>query len=149
MIRIFLLCVIVLLLAGCTSPASAPTKVSASEREWTMIKMTHSGGIMGLSRSIKISANGKFMVTGERAAKKIKGELSAAELSALNRQISALKDSFNQPGDTMCADCFVYALDIQGKGKGIRVQLNDITMPASGFEPLVTFLSEMIDKSLK
>jgi len=149
MSRIILFTLLALLVAGCSPSATAPARVTASEREWSMIRMTQSGGIMGLSRSIKISSSGKVMVTDDRAAKKIKGELSAAELSALNEQISALKDSFNQPDSRMCADCFIYDLDIQGKGKGIRAQLNDMTLSGSDFESLVTFLLDLMDGLLR
>ena len=78
-----------LLITGC-GPASMPgplntptTEPSASGGDWT-IKMTQSGGIMGLSRSIEVSSDGNYTVVDERTNKTVTGELTANELSELN-----------------------------------------------------------------
>lgn len=113
--------------------------------------MAHSGGIMGLSRSIEISSDGKFTVGDKRTNKTMSGELSAVELSKLKELVSSSQYvSPNKPNGMVCADCFIYDLEIQTSGnKKFAVQLNDISLPDSGLEPLVTYLRELIDKALK
>ncbi len=139
--KIFLI-VTALLLASCASSAPAI--------EWTTIKMSQSGGFIGLSRSIEISADGKYIAVDNRANKTVNGELSADELFALNKLVAGYKSAnVMKPENTGCADCFVYDLQIQGSGKNISAQLNDVTLPKSGMEALVNFLRETIDKALK
>jgi len=55
----------------------------------------------------------------------------------------------NQTDGNGCADCFVYDLEIQVNGEKLSVQLNDISLPNSGLEPLVTYLRGLIDTALK
>jgi hypothetical protein len=150
-----------LLVAGCAqSPTPEPLKTPAPEKpttsslpaldnEWT-IKVGHSGGIMGLSRTVEISSDGKFTVADKRTNKTVSGELSAVELSKLNELVASSQYvSPSKPNGMVCADCFIYDLEIQADGKKFAVQLNDISLPDSGLEPLVTYLRELIDKALK
>ena len=149
-----------LLIAGC-SPSSTPeplktptTEVHAStlpalNGDWT-IKMRHSGGIMGLSRSVEVSSDGKFTVVDERTDKTIKGNLSADELLKINEKVtSAEYIPAVKPDGMVCADCFIYDLEIQRNGEKFAVQLNDISLPNSGLESLVTYLRGLIDTALK
>jgi hypothetical protein len=111
--------------------------------------MQQSGGIMGLSRSVEISSDGKFTATDDRTNQTVEGELSSGELTELHGLVTTANiKPVTQPEQTGCADCFVYALEINGTGKPFSVQLNDITLPESGLESLVLFLRDLMDKSL-
>jgi len=111
--------------------------------------MEQSGGIMGLSRSIEISSDGNFTVTDQRTDKTVKGQLSAYELTSLRELVTTAKLASIPPTEeTGCADCFIYNLEIQGKGEPISVQLNDVTLPDSGLGSLVVFLRGLMDRSL-
>lgn len=161
MMRTVLLFVLLssILLSGCTQttipepaqaplPESTPTS-SKSTGEWT-VTMTHSGGIMGLSRSIEVSSDGRFLVTDNRTNKSTTGELTADDLSKLDNLLTSIDNrSAGKPGGMVCADCFVYDLEIQGGAEKIAVQLNDISLSGSGYEPLVTQLRGLIDAALK
>jgi hypothetical protein len=149
-----------LFIAGCgtsftTTPLKTPipeprqTDQPSFEGNWT-IKMKHSGGIMGLSRSIEISSNGIFTVVDERANKTATGMLAENELSKINEQVSSLKYiPASKPDGMGCADCFIYDLEIQENGRKFAVQLNDISLPSSGLESLVSYLRGLIDIRLK
>ena len=150
-----------LIIVGCTqSSTPEPLKTPAPEKpitstlpvsngKWT-IEMAHTGGIMGLSRSIEISSDGKFTVTDKRANKTMNGELSAVELSKTNELLSSSQYiSPSKPNGMICADCFIYDLNIQTDGGKFVVQLNDISLPDSGLEPLVTHLRGLMDRTLK
>jgi hypothetical protein len=150
---------ITLLITGCgQSPAPKPletatpktsaTNLPAPDGDW-IIKMKHSGGIMGLMRSIEISSDGKFTVVDERKNKTSTGELSANELSKLNEMVSSAEYIPASKPDGGCADCFIYDLEIQTNGEKIGIQLNDISLPNSGLEPLVAQLRGLIDTALK
>ena len=149
---------ITLLITGCSAstleslkstPESAKSNLPALDGNWK-IKMIHSGGIMGLSRSIEISSDGKYAVMDERASKTVMGELTADELSKLKEQVSSSKYiPASKPDGMGCADCFIYDLDIQGSGKKFNIQLNDINLPTSGLETLVIYLRDLIETALK
>ncbi len=105
---------------------------------------------MGLLRSIEISSDGNFTVIDERTKKNISGTLSPEEISNLKVQISTSGFvSDNNPKNAACADCFVYDLDIEGDKGKFNTQLNDVSLPNSGLESLVTFLRDSIDAALK
>ena len=161
-----------LLIAGCGQPIiTMPLKTPALESpapsltstptfaftpvlpvvvdEWT-IKMTHSGGIMGLMRSIIISSDGNYTVHDERANKTVSGELSGNELATLKEIVSILNNAAVQrPGPSGCADCFIYDLEIQGSGKNIVFHLDDISLSESGMKSVIMYLRDLIDTALK
>lgn len=141
-----------LLAAGCSSPSTNPAATPTLPgigKEW-IIKMTHSGGIMGLMRSVQAASDGRYTVTDERAGKTVTGKLTDKELTQLGELISTAGNfSARGPGLGVCADCFIYDLEIQSGEKKFAVQLDDLTLPKSGLEPLVGFLRGLIDSALK
>lgn len=160
MLRIFLLftLIISLLLTACgqaatAQPAASPTPEKSdaptSEGPWT-IRMMHSGGIMGLARSIEISSDGKFKITDERLSTTITGELSSDELSKINELVSTAEFiAASKPDGMGCADCFVYDLEIQRNDDSFLAQLNDLNLHDSGLAPLVDHLRGLIDTNLR
>ncbi|MBC7876025.1 MAG: hypothetical protein H7Y59_02540 [Anaerolineales bacterium] len=131
-------------------PSPSPIPSLQVNEEWT-ITMSHSGGIMGLMRSIEISSDGKYTVTDGREDKTITKQLSANALSELHEIVS--NTEFVSPEKSLpsgCADCFIYDLEIQhGNEKPFSVQVDDITMPGSGMEKMITHLRGLLEKALK
>ena len=145
--------IIALLVAGCASssptnaPAATPTLPAIAD-EWT-VKMTHSGGIMGLMRSIEVSSDGSYTVTDERTNKSISVKLSEDEIATLTKIVSSAENIPSEKPSGGCADCFVYEIEILTSGKNLATRLDDISLPASGMEDLVKSLRELIDSALK
>lgn len=146
---------VTLLITGCGSfstpePFNTPTtKPSTPGGNWT-IKMTQSGGIMGLSRSVEVTSDGEYTVVDERTNKTVTGELTANELSELNELV--MNSNYvpaTKPDGMGCADCFVYDFEIQVNGEKLSVQLNDVSLPKSGLEPMVSYLRDLMDTALK
>ena len=139
------------LLSACSRSAPDPQGTPGlpeSEETWT-IKMNQSGGFVGLSRSIEISSDGKFAVTDDRTDKTVEGQIASSELTKLRQLVSTAKfTTIPKSEETGCADCFIYNLEIQDIGKPITVQLDDVTLPDSELESLVTLLRDIMDKSL-
>ncbi len=145
-----------LFMTGCTFPLpraqDTSTPASAQPVElgdtWT-IKMTQSGGIMGLRRSVEISSDGKYTVTDERMNRSVSGVLSTNELATLKRNVSAFRMDSQTPKQSVCADCFIYDIEIESGGNEVSLQLDDITLPESDMEPLVSFLLTVMNTALK
>lgn len=141
-----------MLVSGCSSFSPTPVATPGPPEvdvSWTL-RMDHSGGIMGLSRSIEISSDGKFTVSDERDNSTVEGQLSANELATLRDLLNSLKDiQVPATGRTTCADCFVYAIEFKDDGKSFRAELDDTTLADSGLEPLVTFVRGIMEKALQ
>src|SRR5258708_23956287 len=135
-----------LILCGCgivATVAPAKTQPPILKNDWT-IKMTHSGGIMGLSHSIEISSEGSYTVTDERVGQTKQGKLSEDELSALIQLVASTQYSpNNQPSG--CADCFMYHIEISGADIGVTAQAGDVTLGNAGLGPLVMELAAISD----
>ena len=104
---------------------------------------------MGLSRSIEISSDGNYTVMDDRTNKTITRKLPANELAKLVEIVSNTEYvTTEKPMPSACADCFIYNLEIQMDGKKFSTQVDDITLPNSGMEPLITYLRDLIQASL-
>lgn len=130
------------------TPQPTKTNLPALGGNWT-IKLAQSGGIMGLSRSLEIRSDGTYTVINNRTAAKKDGQLSKDQVAVITKQASAINYSpITGPEQYACADCFVYDLEITGTSR-FSVQLNDVSLPNSGMEPLITSLRDIMDKELK
>ncbi len=146
-----ILFLVALIFSGCSfsKPELLKSDLPVMKGDW-MVSMNHSGGIMGLSRSIEVSSEGKYTVIDERGGKKVTKELGSDELDKLQGIVGSSKYiTMESPKPSGCADCFIYALSIQGSGEKFNVQLDDISLPDSGMEPLITYLRALIDNALK
>jgi hypothetical protein len=139
------------LLHGCGSvPPSRPanSELPALEGEWT-ISMVQSGGIMGLSRSIEISFDATYTVTDRHGEITITGRLSAEQLEVLREIVLNTEyQSTVDPGQSGCADCFIYNVQVQAEGRKFVVELDDISMPGSGMERLIMHLQLLLESAL-
>jgi hypothetical protein len=140
---------ITLFLSSCgiiSTPAPAKNQSPTLEGNWT-IKMTHSGGIMGLSRSIEITSDGTYTVADQRTGQTKKGKLSEDEFTQLTQLVASTQYSpNNQPSG--CADCFIYDIEISGIGKTFTANADDVTLADSGLGPLVMELRSIMDREL-
>lgn len=103
---------------------------------------------MGLLRSIQVSSDGAYSVVDERASERVEGKLSVDELADLKNLVAGF--SFIAPKMPMvCADCFVYNVEIQSGGQKLVAEIDDVNMPETGMGPLVEFLRGVMDSALK
>lgn len=128
-------------------PEPAKGSLPALTDTWT-ISMTHSGGIMGLLRSVEIISTGSYTVKDERSDKNIAGQLSEEELANVIEVVNSSTYSQNK-NPAICADCFIYDIVITGDGGEFSAQVNDISIEESGLSPLVTILRGIIERDLK
>lgn len=150
----FVFLVTVYFLTACASsqtgtPIASPTvPFTESVSEWN-VSMTHSGGIMGLLRHITVNSSGEFTITDERVKQTKTGSLSPDDLGVLENIIIHIQAvNADVPKGIVCADCFVYSVEIQRGGKPVIVELNDMSLPNSGYEQLVTELRRIMENTL-
>lgn len=116
---------------------------------WT-IKMTQSGGIMGMLRMIEIQSDGKVHIEDQHGNKRsTEGDLTADQMKQLTGLVNSVVLRSSGKPRAACADCFIYDLQIASGGQTFSAQLNDISLPDSGLEALVHFLGDLMNISIK
>jgi hypothetical protein len=146
--RILIIILLTLILPGCGQTTPGPAPLPTPGGKWT-VRMTHSGGIMGIDRTIQVTSAGSATVIDQRTDQKVMLQLENDELFRLDSlvrsaRLKPIPDSI--PG---CADCFIYDIEIQtGSTAPFTIQLNDISLPDSGLEPLVTFLRNLMEQAV-
>jgi hypothetical protein len=137
--------------AGMGTSATTPEPVKgglpALAGSWT-INMTHSGGIMGLSRAVEVDSTGIYTVKDDRTGQTFTGQLSEEELVDL---INVVKSTSYAPKKTPhgCADCFIYDLQIISDSGRFSAQVDDISIEESGLSDLVMALRGIIEREIK
>ena len=147
---LFVMTFLLLLNIGCSRlmPQATPLPTPiALEKIWS-VKMTLSGGIAGLMRSIEVTSDGSYTVSDERAGITITGEMEKSELKRLEDLLSILEIN-PLTGNSACADCFVYDIEIHSNGETVTAGADDITLGDSGMGSLVQFLQDMMNNELK
>ena len=142
------------MLSSATTPRvpanqQAGAALRALEGEWTL-SMTQTGGIMGRHRSIEIAWDGKMTATEYKPKKKtVSEQFGADQMSHLRTLVS--QSSYTPPATRMdCRDCFVYDVEItSGSTKPFSARVDDTNLDASGVRSLVTFLTDLMQRSLK
>lgn len=148
-----LLCTI--FLSACGSVTNAPSRTSEPTKSglpsltgsWT-IRMTHSGGIMGLSRSIEVDSTGIYTVKEDRTDQKFTGQLSKDELADLKILISDVT-YIPEKAPHICADCFIYDIQILSDDGKFSAQVDDLSIEGSGLSDLVMYLRGIIEREIK
>lgn len=136
------------LLMALTLPISACgseeiTHTAPELEEGWHVRMIQTGGIAGVNRAVEVLSDGSYTVYQQAGAEGVKGQLSETQLNQLTDLITNLEIKRAQT-NSVCADCFEYNIEIQSGGRKMVLDLDDLTLPDSGAEELVTFLSGLI-----
>lgn len=131
-------------------PAATPQPAKGSmptlEGSWT-IAMNHSGGIMGLSRSVEVDSTGIYTVKDDRTDQIFTGQLSEEELEDLTNVVNSTTYVLEKK-PRGCADCFIYDLQIVSDTGKFSAQVDDISIEGSGLSALVLLLRGIIEREL-
>jgi hypothetical protein len=140
-----------LFLSACGAPVSTPEPVKGSlptlAGSWT-ITMTHSGGIMGLSRSVQVESTGIYTVKDDRTDESFTGQLSEEELADLVNVVKSSNYAIEKTPHG-CADCFIYDIQITSDDGRFSAQVDDISIEESGLSDLVMALRGIIEREIK
>jgi len=136
-----------LILVACSKSASPTYTPPVLEETWA-VKMTLSGGIAGLLRTIDVNSTGSYSVADQRAGKVVTGSLTESELATLQTLVSALEISTPQK-PAICADCFEYELEIESGGKKLIAKTDDVSLGETGMGELIEFLRQTMDAALQ
>lgn len=138
---LFIIALTMLLISSCSSPEITYTPPPI-QGDWT-VRMTQSGGFAGVMRNIKVSSNGECTFTDERSKQTVTHQLSKEQLTELGSLIENLELT-SAPSSSVCADCFIYEIEIKSAGKKMLIHLDDMSLPNSGAQELIAFLSGLM-----
>jgi len=151
---------IITLISGCVAspdpiftPLPSPNPTASSNRlpsltgDW-VVTINQSGGIMGMSRTMKITSSGELSFEDRRANSSRQDRLSPEKIAELIDLISTVNYSPISV-ETGCADCFIFFIEINSPNGDFQARLNQLDLPASGLEPLVTFLVSNLNRLAK
>lgn len=146
MIRVILL-LLACCLASCRALPGSGGPTPDLGGAWS-ITLTQSGGFAGVQRVVTVSADGRVVAHDVRADQSGSVQLSASELSTLAEQVAAAALLQPTRTDSGCADCFLYDVKIDSAAGSASFQLDDVTLPDSGVQPLVASLLALMDRAL-
>ena len=134
---------------GLTLPA--PSLTAESERgisEKWQILLELSGGFSGLRQTMELSSTGRMTVIEQKSDRQVVSQVpekELAEIALLTENVKSLQPA-GRP--TNCRDCFQYDLKVRMNGQQFSVQLNDLSLPGAGIEPLINILVNLQERAL-
>ena len=132
--------------AGCAmGSAQQPPTAPSQPANWSLT-LHLTGGFAGFDRQLDLASSGAATVSDRRRNVTRMPQISADDLKTVNALLAgAHATDVRAPG---CADCFEYTLDVQGASGPITIRANDAGMSGSDVAPLLTALSQLLNKHL-
>lgn len=128
-----------------SAPGAKPLPSPSST--WTL-QLSQSGGIAGVQLALEITSAGQLTATDNRSGRTATETLPPSSLSKLRSLIDATTISQASVGHSSCADCFVYLLTFRSDAGTQTMQVDDVSLAASGAQELITFLRSLRDSAL-
>ena len=124
------------------TPTSNLQAACSSPTEWK-IQYNRSGGFAGFNESMTLDTDGNLTVQSERPPADEQKKISEDQVKAITELL--VQACPFEVGSTkgVCADCFIYDLNIQMNGQTYAVQVSDITLTEE-LQPLISALSQLL-----
>lgn len=145
---ISMVAILALKLSACAPRVPFPPQPATPNPAWRM-EFGQTGGFAGVDLSISVSSEGALTAQDLRNGQRVTSRLSAGAIRELEELIEAAPPQ--SPGDkpSTCADCFRYELEITIAGRVLRYTADDTTVDESGLRPLIDYLMQLRDKTLR
>jgi hypothetical protein len=85
----------------------------------------------------------------QRSGRAVTSPLSEGTLQELGQLVAKTRSPATEHLPSMCADCFIYELEIASTTGVIRIQIDDTNLGESGAGALIQFLGEIRDQALR
>jgi hypothetical protein len=131
--------------AGSIKPIPQP--LASPSDSWD-VKLTQSGGIAGVLRTIEVSSDGQLKAEDQRSQRSVTKILPSQTTAELKGLIFNTVVSTSRILQSACADCFIYDLEIQSDGNDVKIHVDDATINDSSAQGLITTLLKIRDEAL-
>lgn len=142
-----LMLLILIGLSSCSPTSSFPPPIPSPDDGWN-VTLTQTGGFAGVHLVIRVSSDGMLLAEDRRSGLVISRPTSKSLLQDLTRMIANGELPKGSPPPSVCADCFVYDLQIISNRGSLRIQTDDSNLKRSGAEELILFLVDARDRAL-
>lgn len=139
---------IIIFVTSCSQLRPIPQPLPSPSRNW-IVTMNQSGGIAGVSLTVKISSNGQLSAEDQRSHRSVSQILSSQTITRLNQLVSGTSVSAGNSPQSGCADCFIYDLEIQSEESDFHVHVDDVTLKDSGAADLISYMIKLRDDALR
>ncbi len=137
-------------LGACAPEASrppTPLATSSTDSSWTL-SLKQTGGFAGVQLSAEVTSAGELTARNERSNQQITKSLPPQAMDELRSLIASTNLVAAQPKPSACADCFIYVLEYDSAGGVQKIQVDDVTLPNSGAQPLILYVRSLRDEAL-
>ena len=145
------LLMVIIICASCGEPKSIETNLQplpSASGKWN-VKLTQTGGIAGVFVTVEVSSDGQLVAENQRSQQRVTKTLSSQTIAELRGLIFNSILSTSHVQQTVCADCFIYDLEIQSEGNNVKIQVDDVTINNSSARELITALLRVRDDALR
>ena len=130
------------------SKTSVPQPFPSPSDMWS-VKLTQSGGIAGVLKTVEVSSDGQLKAEDQRSHRSISKTLPTQTIDELHQLIFSIPAAGGRLLQSGCADCFIYDLEIHSAGKNIEIHADDTTLNGSGAQKLISTLIGLREGALK
>jgi hypothetical protein len=137
-------------IAACSAtraaPSTAPSAQNPSFAPWNLTFHV-TGGFAGLDRKLELASSGELTAMDRKRAMCVAAVAPASEVARIASLIADLP-SVDSDRRNDCRDCLQYDVEIHVQGRSLVSRLNDMSLAASGLDPLVTALTALLNRVL-
>src|SRR5574340_291227 len=134
-------------LSSCAPPTSCPPPIPSPNSNWT-ISLAQTGGFAGVNLRVRADSTGALSASDVRSGREIRRPLSASDVDDLEGLLAVLSLHDAGGAPSVCADCFLYDLEITNRGETSIWRGDDTTLDVSGAADLIQLLQELRDSAL-
>jgi hypothetical protein len=113
------------------------------------VKLTQTGGISSVNLTVEVSSDGRLIAENQHSQQIATRVLSAQTVAELKGLIFNSTLSTGQVPQSVCADCFIYDLEILSGGNNANIHVDDVTINDSSAQLLIKTLISLRDESLR
>jgi hypothetical protein len=103
-----------------------------------------SGGIAGVDQFLELTSSGQLTTVGHLGQTPAVGQLPPGEVDDIEGALRKACPFTPGAGRAVCADCFLYELEIEAGTRRWNLVLDDLTSPGTDVAPLLSRLLELM-----
>jgi len=127
------------------TPTSSSGVICGPPQEWT-IQYSRSGGFAGFNESLTLQSDGTLIIQSERPPADVEKTIPEKDVAAITNLIVQACPFKTSPGDTTCADCSFYDLQIRMDDQTYVVSASDVTL-TDELHPLIDALNPLLQSA--
>jgi hypothetical protein len=135
-------------MAACAPASAFPPPVPTPGGDWS-VQLIQTGGFAGVDLAIKVFSDAHMTADDRRSGRTVTVPVSQADMQELKDLLAQIGAPTADHLPSVCADCFIYDLEIISGSARVRIQADDMNLSESGAQALILFLGQIRDQALR